>query len=507
MNSIRNSVTIVGGGASGWMTALYLNKWYNEFSQTIDITVIESKDIGILGVGEATVHSLRHFFNILGIDERDILKKTNGTLKTGILFRNWMKSSGAGLVHDFFHPFESQPQVGKFDVALAWLLDRKKRGERFDEGVSASSHLIKHDLGPKASGSNPYEGLVSYAYHIDATLMARYLRDKAKKEGVQHIEATVSDVVVSENNIKSVITEQGEFFSDFFIDCSGFRSMLIERLQEDNWRSFEDALPCNKAVAIQTKFKKNESARPYTTATGLSNGWAWEIDLSNRRGNGYVYDGRRISEAEAEAELMRHIGENSEVISKSHLNMKIGCRKEFWVGNCLAIGLAGGFIEPLESTGLHLVELGARLLSTHSPLKDTHQSIKNSYNKLMNGFYDSLKEFIVLHYCLTNRDDTEFWQYAQTTHKYCEGLTEKLELWKHKYCEKMDMTGGQSILFVEDNYRYVLYGMGYFPVLDSCVEDDISKQLFSNVARYQEYVMNHALKHREYIDSLSFVTV
>ena len=497
-----NSITIVGGGASGWMTALYLNKWYNDKNQSIAITVIESKDIGILGVGEATVHSLRHFFRILDLDENDLLHKTNGTLKAGILFRNWKKPID-GKTHEYFHPFEAQAQIGKRDIALSWLLSAQRDSTRFDESVSLSSYLINHLHSPKAANSAAYEGIIPYGYHIDATLMARYLRDKAVVRGVKHIEATVDSVVVDNGLIAAVNTDLGRFSADFFVDCTGFRSLLIDALRQDNWISYENALPCNKAFAIQTAYPREEAPKPYTVATALNHGWTWEIDLVNRRGNGYVYDGRRISSDQAEQELLQHLGAGAEVIRSAHLNMKIGRRKEFWVGNCVAIGLAAGFIEPLESTGLHLIDLGVRLLSTHSPSTYAAEAIKQSYNRLMNNFYENLKEFIVLHYCLTDRDDTAFWRDAAKTSDFCDGLNDKLALWRHKYCERMDMTGGQSVLFVEDNYRFILYGMGYYPTLDMPVDSQDAEQQFAQINYHAQLALQRTMSHRSFLKSLA----
>jgi tryptophan halogenase len=501
MTDSINNMVIVGGGSSGWMTALYLNKWYNDQDKKLNITVVESEDIGTIGVGEATVHTLRHFFNVLGIDEKDLLKKTNGTLKSGILFKNWMKPVN-GEMHEYFHPFEAQPQLGKMDISLSWLLSDRYKQESFADNTCLSSHLIKQNKSPKLATSKAYEGCVPYGYHLDATLMSRYMRDMAIKAGVKHVVATVSDVEIEQGNIKTIYTDKGDFSADVFIDCTGFRGLLIEKLKQDNWQSFEDALPCNKAVAIQTTYPENIAPKPYTAATALSNGWAWEIDLVGRRGNGYVYDGDRLTKEEAEAELLNHIGAGAKAIKTTHLDMKIGCRKEFWLGNCIALGLSGGFIEPLESTGLHLIDLSVRLLTTHVPAKNTDQTVKDSYNKLMNNFYASLKDFIVLHYCITDRDDTEFWRNAAKTAQYSGDLAGKLALWQHKYCEKMDLVGGEAVLFSENNYRYVLYGMNYLPKLENHTGATDAEQVFSYIEQHAKQNAGLALTHTDYLNSL-----
>lgn len=501
MNNNVSSITIVGGGSSGWMTALYLNRLYNQTEHTVDVTVIESKDIAIIGVGEATVHSIRFFFAAMGLDENELLKETNATLKTGIMFNNWMKPVD-GKMHQYFHPFE-HVQIGPgLDIASRWLLSDRKNSERFDQGASLSSHLIQQEHCPKMANARPYEGAVPYGYHLDATLMSRYLRKKAVEAGVIHIEGTVSKVNTAGENITSIVTEHGEHQADIFIDSTGFRGLLIKELKEDNWQSFEDALPCNKAVAMQIAYDEEQAPNPYTTATALDNGWAWQIDLVNRRGTGYVYDGNRISKEEAEAALKAHNGENAKILKTVHLDMNVGCRKEFWVGNCIAIGLSGGFIEPLESTGLHIINIGARLLATHLSSKDVPQSIRDSYNRLMNGAYEDLKQFIVLHYCLTDRDDTEFWQQAQRSVDYCPELKRNLEVWQHKVCEYFDLAGGYSTTFTDENYRFILYGMQHYPQLNMDIDVEQNNDVFDKLNRKGIQTVQHTLSHKDFLQSL-----
>ena len=496
-----SSITIVGGGSSGWMTALYLNRLYNQQQQTVKITVVESKDIGIIGVGEATVHSIRFFFAAMGLDESELLKETNATLKTGIMFKNWMKPVD-GKLHQYFHPFE-HVQIGPgLDISSRWLLSERRHIERFDQGASLSAHLIEKLHCPKMANARPYEGAVPYGYHLDATLMSRFLRRKATEAGVVHIEGTVSDITTSDGNIESITTEHGNHSADIFIDSTGFKGLLIEKLKADNWQSFEQALPCNKAVAMQVAYDEQEAPNPYTTATALSNGWAWQIDLVNRRGTGYVYDGNKISREQAEAELRAHNGEQAKILKTVHLDMKVGCRKEFWVGNCIAIGLSGGFIEPLESTGLHIINIGARLLATHLSSKDVPQAVRDSYNRLMNGAYQDLKQFIVLHYCLTDRGDTEFWQQAQQSVDHCPELKRNIDVWRHKVCEYFDLAGGYSTTFTDENYRFILYGMQHYPNLNMSVDDAANSDVFDKLSRKAIQTVNATLSHKAFLQSL-----
>jgi tryptophan halogenase len=299
-----------------------------------------------------------------------------------------------------------------------------------------------------------------------------------------------------------VVTDRGEFASDFFIDCTGFRGLLINKLKDNNWTSFEKGLPCNRAVAIQKPYDADAAPKPYTVATAIDNGWVWQIGLSNREGTGYVYDGNRLSEEQAEQELRQFLGASATDCKARHLKMNVGCLKEHWVGNCVAIGLSGGFIEPLESTGLHLINVAARQLSTHLASKQRGKEVRASFNNAMNGVYDDLKQFIVLHYCLTDRDDTEFWRYAQNTVHECPGLQEKLTIWKHKICEFLDLAGAFATSFTDENYRYVLYGMGHLPELANHLGEP-DESVFARVTELAQNAEKMALPHKEYLDRIA----
>lgn len=500
--SNKKSLCIVGGGSAGWMTAVYLNKLFNHSQQNFDITVVESPDIGIIGVGEATVHSVRYFFAAMGLDEFELLNACNGSLKLGIMFRNWMKPVN-GEMHAYFHPFEQQQLGRTLDISSTWFASNRQARERYDEGVSLSTILANAGHGPKGRSSPAYQGVVPYGYHIDAVLLARFLRDKGTAAGINHIEATIESVETHGQTIKSVKSTDGRSFAaDYFVDCTGFRSMLIDAVSRNNWNSFEDALPCNRAVAIQRDLREGEAPKPYTVATALSNGWAWEIGLSNRQGTGYVYAGDQLSEGEAEAELLEFLGEDTEVLKCKHLKMKIGCREEFWVGNVVATGLSGGFIEPLESTGLHLINLAAGLMGTHLASKEVTQAQRDSFNRLMRGFYQDLKQFIVLHYCLTNRDDTEFWRGAPATVEHCDWLKNQLEIWKHKICEFHDLAGSFSTTFSDENYRYILYGMQHYPDLKMNMLEDQSAEVFARLEQMGQNALSVTMGHLDYLDML-----
>lgn len=502
MNRQRTKViNVVGGGSAGWMTAIYLNRYFNRSAKNFAIRVIESPDVGIIGVGEATVHSIRFFFAAMGLDEAELMAETNATVKSGILFRNWKKPVH-GKVHEYFHPFDQQQPGGSVDISSAWFVAGRDKSERYDRAVSINSHLIDDGRCPKAISSAPYQAVTPYGYHLDAKLLARYLRKKAVEAGVEHIEATISDVTVDGEQIISVTTERGEFAGDFFVDCSGFRALLLEKLAADNWHSFADALPCNRAVAIQRPLAEGEAPKPYTVATALSNGWAWQIDLVNRQGCGYVYDADRLLPEDAERELREFLGPGSETLKCSHLEMNVGCRDRFWIGNCVAIGLSGGFIEPLESTGLHMIHLGVSLLATHLAAGEVPQALRDAYNQKMRGFYQDLKQFIVLHYCLSDRDDSEFWRAAKATAEHCPWLKQQLELWRYKICEYQDFAGTYASIFTDTNYRYVLYGMQHYPDLQFVLAEEEREALFQRFDGLVRRAKVAALDHQTFLRTL-----
>ncbi|KUJ83291.1 tryptophan 7-halogenase [Microbulbifer flavimaris] len=494
-------INIIGGGSAGWMTAIYLNRYFNRGKKNFSIRLIESPDVGIIGVGEATVHSIRFFFAAMGLDEAELMAETNATVKAGIMFRNWNKPQGSE-PHEYFHPFDQQQPGGSVDISSAWFIANRDAWQRYDQAVSLNAHLIEEGRCPKTMSSPPFQAVTPYGYHLDAKLLARYLRKNAVEAGVEHVEASVSDVTVEGDRVLSVTTDRGEFTGDFFVDCSGFRGLLLEKLAEDNWHSFSDALPCDRAVAIQRPLPEGDGPKPYTVATALSNGWAWQIDLVNRQGSGYVYDSDRISPEEAERELREFLGPDSESLKCTHLEMKVGCRDRFWIGNCVAIGLSGGFIEPLESTGLHMIHLGVSLLATHLAAGEVPQALRDAYNEKMRGFYHDLKQFIVLHYCLSDRDDSDFWRGASATVEHCPWLQRQLEIWRHKICEYQDFAGSYSSIFTDSSYRYVLYGMQHKPDLEFVLSEEEQQGLFQRFEDMVRRAKVASMEHKAFLRTL-----
>lgn len=454
------SVIIVGGGTAGWLSALYLQQQLNLFSQQTQITVIDSSDIGIVGVGEATVHSLRYFLKTLELDEQAFIDATDATFKLGIRFENWRKPVN-GRTHEYWHPFDAQLVSHKgFDIGQLWSAMQFNAEEMcYADYASISPHLALAGRSPKLPNSEPFEAPIPYAYHFDAAKAAAFFKQQALERGVNHTSEKVTSVDTEQAIVKAIHTENGRFQADFYVDCSGFHQLLSKPLTQDNWHSYQHELPCNKAVAIQTDLKPEQTANLYTRSTALKHGWCWKIDLQSRSGNGYVYDGNAITPAQAEQELREFLNINNEVPAR-HLDMKIGRLKNQWQGNCLAIGLSAGFIEPLESTGIYLIEAGLRrAVELGLAVNATHQ---HQYNQFMNGLYDELRDFIVLHYCLTDRDDTAFWRTRSDSIMASPRLQQIVNAARSTVITDRDL-GASFSLFNQINYRFVLYGMDCLP--------------------------------------------
>lgn len=452
-------VLIVGGGSAGWITAAYMDAVLNgPNNKVVDISLIESPDVGRIGVGEATVPSLRDTMRTIGVDEASFMKSADASFKQAIKFVNWLHKDG----HAYYHPFDRRP-AGRVDRAgLRWL--SSDRSIPFADTVSVQPTLCDAGLAPKMLDNPDYEGPLSYAYHVDAEKLADSLCNLAVARGVRHIKGFVTDVERRQDGfINAVNTREGERLeADLFIDCTGFASILIDKTLGVEHIDYSQWLLCDSAVAMRVLYGTYYpgSRRPYTTATALSSGWVWDIGLASRRGTGYVYSSQYIDKEAAEAELRAHEGPHCLNLPARHLKFRVGRRALPWSHNCVAIGLSSGFIEPLESTGLFLVELAAATLCEYFPFTDNMSGLARAYNRVQQERYEEILDFIVLHYCLSRRTDSEFWREVQKPERIPERLREGLALWQYKSPSFSDFHDTIQ-LFSHHTYEYVLYGMDF----------------------------------------------
>jgi len=476
---------VVGGGSAGWLAAAYLDARLNRGGhRRIDISVVESPDVPRIGVGEATIPSINHILDVVGLDENEFLRRTDGTFKQAIKFINWRENRGEA----FYHPFNRFRESPVDHTTRRWL--RSDRSVPFAATVSVQPGLCDANLAPKTIGQWNYGAPLSYAFHMNALKFADCLRDIATSRGVQHYPDHVVEVEKHECGDIAAVRTRSELRleADLFIDCTGFRARLIEEELGVGWVDFSKWLLCDRAVVMPVDYATHYPGfvRPYTMSTALSAGWVWDIPLQNRRGVGYVHSSQFIDVAAAERELRAYEGPHAEALDTRVVEFRVGMREKTWHRNCIAIGLASGFLEPLESTGIYLGELAAVMLAEHFPDGDDVASIAFRFNRIMANRYHEILDFINLHYCLTRRTDTAFWREVQQPERLNSRLQAKLDFWRHKAPSASDFedmhmpgepnrpirSGGHArgddrspvdtaALFGLDSYEHILYGMDF----------------------------------------------
>lgn len=410
MSEAIEKIVIVGGGTAGWMAAATLGCQLQNTG--IEIDLIESEAIGTVGVGEATIPPIIMFNTMLGFDENTFVRETQATFKLGIEFNNW-----GGLGDSYIHPF------GDFGIDFDAVPFYQYWINRYINGEVAD--LFDYSLMVKACRNNkfmrplkdrPQSALagINYAFQFDAALYAAYLRRYSEQKGVRRREGKVVSVNQdsASGKVTTLLLEDGsEVEADFFIDCSGFRGLLIEKTLQTGYEDWRSWLPCDRAVAIPCE--KKGAPIPYTKATAQDAGWQWRIPLQHRTGNGHVYCSEFLSDDEATASLLSHL-DGDPIAEPNQIRFTTGRRKKFWHKNVLALGLAAGFMEPLESTSIHLVQTSLARLLTHFPDKRFIQVDIDAFNEKTTREYEKVRDFLVLHYSVTKRNDTPFWRHCQT---------------------------------------------------------------------------------------------
>jgi tryptophan halogenase len=439
------SIAIIGGGTAGWMTAATMAKFLKNLR--CRIRLIESDQIGTIGVGEATIPPIMEFIRALGIDENDLIRKTRSTFKLGIEFKDWTR-----IGHSYMHPFgQTGFDMGPLAFSAYWLKAlREGKASRLEEySLQAMAAYAGKFMRPVKAANSPVAG-ITYALHFDASLFARYLRDIAETSGVVRTEGRVKSVSLKPGDgfIDALTLESGERVeADLYVDCSGFRGLLIEDALQTGYEHWNHWLPCDRAAAVPCE--RTGALSSNTRATAKAAGWQWRIPLQHRVGNGYVYASQYLSDDEAAATLLANL-DGKALANPRPLRFTTGRRKLFWNKNVIAIGLSSGFLEPLESTSLHLIQAGISKLLAFFPDRNFDPLVIAEFNRIAITEFERIRDFIILHYRLTGRDDSELWRYCahMAVPETLEYKIEHFRRYGRLIAREMDLFGPASWLAV-----------------------------------------------------------
>jgi tryptophan halogenase len=486
-------LVIVGGGTAGWMTAAAFSKFLK--NQFCEVILVESNEIGTVGVGEATIPQIQVFNQSLNIDEDDFIRKTQGSFKLGIEFVNW-GNIGESYIHAF-------GKVGNDMDAIPFYhywLKAKKLGASADIGEYCFNVLAarKNKFMRSVNAGNSPLSNIAYAYHFDAGLYAKYLREYSEKLGVKRVEGKISNVDLDPDSgyITSLNLDNGqEIIGDFFIDCSGLHALLIGKTLNVEYEDWSHWLPCDAAWAVPSE--KLDPLPSYTRATAHTAGWQWRIPLQHRTGNGHVFSRRFIDEETAKNVLLNNI--QGETLAEPRLiKFLTGRRKQFWHKNCVAIGLSSGFMEPLESTSIHLVQSAIARVMAVFPRKHISQVEIDIYNEQVGFEYERIRDFLILHYKVTNRTDSEFWNYCRQM-AVPDSLTQKINVFK----ENAHVHRFNSELFNEISWVEVMLGQGlqpkgYHPLVDVVPPEEFDRRM-AHIKRVLDNAVDYVPSHSQFI--------
>lgn len=516
MQRIRK-IVIVGGGTAGWLSAAYLNR---AFGANMEIVVVESERIGRIGVGEATVPTLRDTLAFIGMDEDEWMPRCNATFKSAVKFVGWRKPSVTGQEHVYYHPFFAHPEplvnpLGRpffmksgqgFSLVHPWL-KRWLGGQRETFGAVCNplQRLCELNKSPRPlPGSGVADPRFRYAYQLDAALIAEYLRELATGRGVRHVRLDVVGGTLDERgHIDRLHTEQGvDVEGDLFLDCTGFRGLLINEIVGEPFIRQNNFLLCDSAVAMPARNDpERDDLRPYTTANAMPNGWIWEIPLYHRDGTGYVYSSQTTDGAAAEQSLRAFLGPRcDDAASANHIKMRVGYNRRSWVGNCVAVGLSSCFVEPLESTTIFLIEFELAHILLHFPDLGFDPQFLDRYNSAIQEAFEDMRDFIVMHYCLTNRDDSEFWRRVRHELPIPDSLQVKLA----RFASGEIMPEGAHLrLFEARSFACILSGMDFpfrrsAPLLDY-FDDRQADEVFREIRAQTREVSASFPSHYAYL--------
>ncbi|MDN3651594.1 tryptophan 7-halogenase [Thalassotalea ponticola] len=460
---VRN-IVIVGGGSAGWLTAGILASEYQTNKQTsIAVTLIESPDVPTIGVGEGTWPSMRHTLKNMGISESEFILECDASFKQASEFRNWQHGNG----DSYFHPFTMPAGFHETNIAEYW--QPHKQQVSFADATTSQSHICRHGKAPKQISTPEYSFNLNYGYHLDAAKFAQLLqRHCCHNLGVAHILDHVTRINNHPNgDIKSVTTASGkDVEGDLFIDCTGLKSLLLGEHYGVDFIEQKHVLFNDRALAVHVPYRdENEDIASHTISTAQRCGWIWDIGLPSRRGVGHVYSSAHISDEEAAKDLRNYIrpslGQSADEVELRSIRINPGYRAKFWHKNCVAVGMAAGFIEPLEASALALIELSAKMIAEQLPANRVVMDITaKRFNDKFTHRWQRVIEFLKLHYVLSQRDDSAYWRDNRDSSSIPQPLQELLQLWQFQTPFGYDSHHTDE-LFPAASFQYILYGMGF----------------------------------------------
>ncbi|MGB3726462.1 MAG: tryptophan halogenase family protein [Glaciecola sp.] len=483
--SAPQSIVVVGGGTAGWMAVnLFMHAW-----PSTKVTLVESSDIGIIGVGEGATPYLKTFFARLGISESEWMPACDASYKVGISFENW---SGRADYAEYFHPFFSALDKPSANMFFHNCGVRRRGGDAYTRpnDFFITGVLAQQKKSPLLTSN---QGEIDYAYHFDSGKLGQFLKEKALAKGLTHIVDNVIDISCdTQVGISAVGTQKhGQLTAELYIDCTGFSAKLIHQTLKQEYVSYADNLLNNAAVAIQTPNQANAALPVQTRSVALTNGWMWHIPLASRQGNGYVYSNQHISANEAECELRSALGVSEQAdIKVKHLNMRIGRLQQHWHKNCLAVGLAQGFIEPLEATALMLTQLTIdQFIDAYSQPQQANQY--KVFNQHINTVFDGVRDYIVAHYQLSQRSDSQYWRDNQHNTHVPQVLSEIREAWlSGTDVEQVLTQHTRQLVYLRPSWYCILAGMGVFPrVNTSQAQQNTNAVPLHQVRQYTDQVI------------------
>ena len=492
--SIQN-IVIVGGGTAGWMAASAFSCFANK--GLAKVTLVESEDVGIVGVGEATIPPILGFNKLIGVDEAEMLAAVGGTFKLGIQFVNWGKQGDS-----YFHPFGTYGyEIDGVPFHQVWHKFRQAGDRRPLYLFNIETMAAQYGKFARTNNeARPDLPPVNYAYHIDAVKYGQFLRKFSEARGVKRIEGLVESSKLNSGTgfVESIQLKDSQTIeADFFIDCSGFRGLLIEQALKTGYEDWTHWLPCDRAWAVQSE--QPDEPLPYTRSTAHSAGWQWRVPLQDRLGNGHVFSCKYMSDEDALKILMDNL-DGEPTIEPRLLRFVTGHRKKFWNKNVVAIGLSSGFMEPLESTSIHLIYTAINKLMLIFSLKGVEPVQEEVFNRLALKEFRKIRDFLILHYNASSRDDSEFWNYCRTM-DVPDSLTEKVELFRHNG----QFFREEDELFDVTSWAAVMLGQGvapqsYSPLVDAIDQDRLIKEV-AEMEKSIKFVVGHMPSHQAYLKS------